>query len=98
MAWLLRLSRSSALLLCRPESEEPAGAFAVDDGRPGPPECRGADEVDEDDVEEEEEEVDEEELCPDDLLPPPAVCWSTEGSAVRSPRPNAATLPCRCSK
>lgn len=97
MAWLLRLSRSSALL-CRPESEEPAEAFAVDDGRPGPPECRGADEDEDEDVEEEEEEVDEEELCPDDLLPPPAVCWSTEGSAVRSPRPNAATLPCRCSK
>ncbi|XP_077546148.1 uncharacterized protein LOC144158850 [Haemaphysalis longicornis] len=65
MAWLLRLSRSSALL-CPPKSGEPAGSF--DDGRPGPHDCRGADEV--------EEGEEDKELCPDDLLPPTTV-WST---------------------
>lgn len=73
--WLLRFSLSIAALLCRPDNEDPAGAFAVDNGRPAvPPECRGAEEddvlEDEDEEEDDEEEDDEEELCPEDFPPP----------------------------
>lgn len=65
--WLLRFRRSTALL-CLPDSEDPDGAFAVDDGRPaGPLECRGAED---DDVEDDDDDDEDEELCPDDFPPP----------------------------
>lgn len=93
MAWLLRFSRYSARL-CRPESEEQTGAFAVDDSRAGPADCRDSAE---DEDESGEEDGDGEVLCPDDLVHP-FVGWSTQGSEVWPQHPKAAVLPCHSAK